>query len=195
MSSFGSRLQEERARLGISQAQFAELGGIKRSSQYLYEHDARCPDAEYLARIARAGVDIAYLIEGQSRPQVEGVPSSLTEAQALAAANKRIGNVLKKADSVASNVDASLLSLAAEQTLYAAMQASEPNVSASYASGDFTSALLQLAKLRDAVDAFFNDVMVMDENLQLRNNRLALLQQLHGMMNQVADISKLVSSA
>jgi transcriptional regulator with XRE-family HTH domain len=85
MSSFGSRLQEERARLGISQQQFAELGGIKRSSQYLYEHDARCPDAEYLARIARAGVDIAYLIEGQSRPQVEAVPSSLTEAQALAA--------------------------------------------------------------------------------------------------------------
>ena len=121
--------------------------------------------------------------------------AAVPEAQALAAANKRIGNVLKKADSVASNVDASLLSLAAEQTLYAAMQASEPNVSASYASGDFTSALLQLAKLRDAVDAFFNDVMVRDENLQLRNNRLALLQQLHGMMNQVADISKLVSSA
>ena len=120
--------------------------------------------------------------------------AALPEAQALAAANKRIGNVLKKTDASVAAVEVSLLQIAAEKDLHAAVTQMQPNVIAAYAAGDFNSALLQMASLRDAVDAFFNDVMVMDENLQLRNNRLALLQQLHVMMNQVADISKLVTA-
>ena len=61
-----------------------------------------------------------------------------------------------------------------------------------FAEGDFTGALKTLALMRDEVDAFFNDVMVMAEDEALRNNRLALLSSLHGMMNRVADISKLI---
>jgi glycyl-tRNA synthetase beta chain len=68
-----------------------------------------------------------------------------------------------------------------------------PEVDAAYANGDFTGTLRSLAGLRDAVDAFFNDVMVMAEDVALRNNRIALLSELHGMMNRVADISKLAA--
>ena len=68
-----------------------------------------------------------------------------------------------------------------------------PETDAAFAQGDFAATLKTLAQLRDDVDAFFNDVMVMAEDVALRNNRLALLSQLHGMMNRVADISKLAA--
>jgi glycyl-tRNA synthetase beta chain len=68
-----------------------------------------------------------------------------------------------------------------------------PEVDAAFAAGDFAGTLKTLARLRDDVDAFFNDVMVMAEDELLRNNRLALLSELHGMMNRVADISKLAA--
>ena len=61
------------------------------------------------------------------------------------------------------------------------------------ANGDYKRALTLLAQTKDAVDAFFNDVMVMAEHLPVRNNRIALLRELHGLMNQVADISKLAT--
>ena len=66
-------------------------------------------------------------------------------------------------------------------------------VDQAYAAGDFSRTLKALAALRDDVDAFFNDVMVMAEDTALRTNRLALLNTLHGMMNRVADISKLAT--
>jgi len=69
----------------------------------------------------------------------------------------------------------------------------KPEIDAAWAKGDFTGTLRALAGLRDAVDAFFNDVMVMAEDVALRNNRIALLSELHGMMNRVADISKLAA--
>ena len=69
----------------------------------------------------------------------------------------------------------------------------QPEVDAAFARGDFTGTLTLLAQLRDDVDAFFNDVMVMAEDVALRNNRLALLSILHRMMNGVADISKLAA--
>ncbi|WP_338845453.1 glycine--tRNA ligase subunit beta [Massilia sp. W12] len=117
--------------------------------------------------------------------------AALPQAASLAAANKRISNILKKTAAPAGAVDAGLLGLAAEQQLFEALRACQPQVMEAAAKGDFRAALLQLAALREGVDAFFNDVMVMDENLQLRNNRLALLQQLHQLMNLVADISRL----
>ena len=86
-----------------------------------------------------------------------------------------------------------LLQDEAEKKLYASMQRVQPEVDAAFARGDFTGTLKTLAQLRDDVDAFFNDVMVMADDLALRNNRLALLSQLHGMMNGVADISKLAT--
>lgn len=119
--------------------------------------------------------------------------AALPEAEALAAANKRITNILKKTDSATSQVQPELLREPAEQKLYSAMTQLQPQVDAAFAKGDFTSTLKSLAHLREHVDAFFNDVMVMAEDEQLRNNRIALLSGLHGMMNRVADISKLAA--
>ncbi|SFC61306.1 glycyl-tRNA synthetase beta chain [Collimonas sp. OK412] len=119
--------------------------------------------------------------------------AALPEAEALAAANKRITNILKKTEGVGSTVQQDLLRDSAEQSLFAAMNALKPEVDAAFAKGDFSTALKALARLRENVDGFFNDVMVMAEDAQLRNNRLALLANLHVMLNQVADISKLAA--
>lgn len=119
--------------------------------------------------------------------------AALPEAEALAAANKRITNILKKADTAGAAVQSGLLQESAEQGLYAAMTSLKPTVEQAYAQGDFAATLKGLAHLRTDVDAFFNDVMVMAEDIGLRNNRVALLSELHGMMNRVADISKLAA--
>ncbi|SFB36704.1 glycyl-tRNA synthetase beta chain [Collimonas sp. OK607] len=119
--------------------------------------------------------------------------AALPEAEALAAANKRITNILKKTESVGNTVQQDLLRDSAEQQLFAAMNTLKPEVDAAFAKGDFSTALKALARLRENVDGFFNDVMVMAEDEQLRNNRLALLANLHVMLNQVADISKLAA--
>jgi len=123
--------------------------------------------------------------------------AALPEAEALAAANKRITNILKKieggeADKLGT-VQNGLLREAAEQALYSAMLLLKPQVDAAYAQGNFSGALKALAQLRQNVDAFFNDVMVNAEDEQLRKNRQALLAELHQMLNQVADISKLAA--
>lgn len=119
--------------------------------------------------------------------------AALPEAEALAAANKRITNILKKTEGVGNTVQQDLLRDSAEQQLFAAMNTLKPEVDAAFAKGDFSTALKALARLRENVDGFFNDVMVMAEDEQLRNNRLALLANLHVMLNQVADISKLAA--
>lgn len=119
--------------------------------------------------------------------------AALPEAQSLAAANKRITNILKKNEGVQGEVQPGLLVEAAEQRLYGAMTETRTTVDKAFASGDFTTTLKALANLRDDVDAFFNDVMVMAEDAALRANRLALLQSLHAMMNRVADISRLAA--
>ncbi|HEV2611749.1 MAG TPA: glycine--tRNA ligase subunit beta [Noviherbaspirillum sp.] len=119
--------------------------------------------------------------------------AALPEAESLAAANKRITNILKKAEGATGDVQQNLLQEQAEQGLYSAIAKLKPQVDAAFAGGDFTGTLKSLAHLRDNVDAFFNDVMVMADDEQLRNNRIALLSNLHGMMNRVADISKLAA--
>jgi glycyl-tRNA synthetase beta chain len=119
--------------------------------------------------------------------------AALPEAESLAAANKRITNILKKTENAGGKVQSGLLKEAAEEALHSAMATSKPQVDAAFAKGDFTGTLKSLAKLREPVDAFFNDVMVMAEDEGLRNNRIALLSELHGMLNRVADISKLAA--
>ncbi len=119
--------------------------------------------------------------------------AALPEAESLAAANKRITNILKKTAATTGAVQPALLVEAAEQSLFRDMQAAQPQVDAAFAQGDFAGTLKALAHLRDSVDGFFNDVMVMAEDEALRNNRLALLSTLHGMLNRVADISKLAA--
>ncbi len=119
--------------------------------------------------------------------------AALPEAASLAAANKRITNILKKNEAAVGEVQPALLAEAAEQRLYGAMADTRVTVDQAFAAGDFTATLKALAALRDEVDAFFNGVMVMAEDAALRANRLALLGALHAMMNRVADISKLAA--
>ncbi|MEO0317203.1 MAG: hypothetical protein RL404_880, partial [Pseudomonadota bacterium] len=119
--------------------------------------------------------------------------AALPEAESLAAANKRITNILKKNEGAVGEVQSALLAEAAEQRLYGAMTDTRTAVDKAFASGDFAATLKALAALRDDVDTFFNDVMVMAEDAALRANRLALLGALHAMMNRVADISKLAA--
>ena len=122
--------------------------------------------------------------------------AALPESSSLAAANKRITNILKKNEAAMPKdaaIKAELLVEPAEAKLATKMKLLESDVTGAFAQGDFSGALQTLAQMRDEVDAFFNDVMVMAEDEALRNNRLALLSSLHGMMNRVADISKLAA--
>ncbi len=119
--------------------------------------------------------------------------AALPESAALAAANKRISNILKKADDVDAHVSTVLLVEPAEKDLHAAMQSVLPQAQAQWEAGDYTASLQSLAALRAPVDAFFEDVMVNAEELDLRLNRLGLLKSLHLAMNRVADLSKLAS--
>ncbi len=119
--------------------------------------------------------------------------AALPEAPALAAANKRIGNILKKTDAVDAHVSEMLLKEPAEKALYAAMQLTAPKAKAQFGAGDYTESLQTLAALRAPVDAFFESVMVNADELDLRLNRLGLLTSLNAAMNRVADLSKLAS--
>jgi glycyl-tRNA synthetase beta chain len=120
--------------------------------------------------------------------------SALNEAASLAAANKRISNILKKSDGApAGGVQVNLLQEAAEKALYAQLEQVAPRVQSQLAAHDYTGALTALAALREPVDTFFNDVMVNAEDPALRANRLALLGALHQQMNCVADISRLAA--
>ncbi|MEY4420783.1 MAG: Glycine--tRNA ligase beta subunit, partial [Pseudomonadota bacterium] len=119
--------------------------------------------------------------------------AALPEAAALAAANKRIGNVLKKAGDVDAHVNAALFKEDAEQALYAVMQKLLPESEAQFNAGDYTASLQTLAALRSPVDAFFDDVMVNAEEMDLRLNRQGLLKCLHLAMNRVADLSCLAA--
>ncbi|PLC55398.1 glycine--tRNA ligase subunit beta [Pollutimonas nitritireducens] len=113
------------------------------------------------------------------------------EAESLAAANKRIANLLKKADEQPGAVDPGKLAEPAEQALDAVIRKLKPQAEAQLAQGDFTASLATVAQARMAVDTFFNDIMVMADDPAIRANRLALLAELHHVMNQVADISRL----
>ncbi|MET0543699.1 MAG: glycine--tRNA ligase subunit beta [Variovorax sp.] len=120
--------------------------------------------------------------------------AALPEASALAAANKRIGNILKKSpDAADAHVSEVLLREPAEKALYAAMQKVVPSADAQFAAGDYTGSLQALAALRAPVDAFFDDVMVNAEQADLRLNRLGLLNLLHASMNRVAQLERLAT--
>ena len=118
--------------------------------------------------------------------------AALPEAPALAAANKRVGNILKKAETaVQPQVNAALLQEAAEKDLYAALQTIAAQAQQQLQAGDTTAHLQALAALRAPVDAFFEHVMVNADDVALKNNRLGLLASLHQSMNQVADLARL----
>lgn len=119
----------------------------------------------------------------------------LAEAESLAAANKRVGNILKKStvDKTAT-VNESLLSEEAEKTLYTALTALSQVVEPLFDSGDYETALSQLSSLRDPVDAFFDSVMVMADDEAVKNNRIALLNTMNQLFLRAADLSRLHQS-
>ncbi|MES2508383.1 MAG: glycine--tRNA ligase subunit beta [Pseudomonadota bacterium] len=120
--------------------------------------------------------------------------AALPEAPALAAANKRVGNILKKADGeVQAVINHELLVEPAEKALAETLATVSPRADAAFASGDYAGSMQTLAALKAPVDAFFEGVMVNAEDPSLRKNRLGLLATLHNAMNRVADLSKLAS--
>ncbi|HEX2583775.1 MAG TPA: glycine--tRNA ligase subunit beta [Steroidobacteraceae bacterium] len=116
----------------------------------------------------------------------------LSDAQSLAAANKRISNILKKVEgAIGGDVDKKLLEEAAEKELYTQLQSAEADTTPMFAARNYQEALARLASLRPAVDQFFDGVMVMADDVTIRNNRLALLARLRNVFLQVADLSRL----
>ena len=131
-------------------------------------------------------------LDFDNRVKAVAVFKALPEAESLAAANKRISNILKKVEGdIAETVDEALLEESAEKNLYQTVKAQQGKVAPLFANGDYSSALTSLAGLRDDVDAFFDGVMVMADDEKLKNNRLALLNQLRNLFLNIADLSRL----
>jgi glycyl-tRNA synthetase beta chain len=181
--AFGDKIVDASA--ALCDFVFERLAGSLREQGY----SALEVDAVLALRPARLG-------EVSKRLAAVRAFAALPEAPALAAANKRISNILKKAESAAmsdAHVSQVLLKEPAEIALYAALQDLNPQAQAQFESGDYAASLQTLAALRMPVDAFFESVMVNAEALDLRLNRLGLLKTLHGAMNRVADLSRLAS--
>jgi glycyl-tRNA synthetase beta chain len=185
--------------LATATGAFAGIEGFKAAdgtlADFIYERLAgSLRDQGYTAQEVDAVVSQRPRRLGDIAKRLAAVRAfaALPEAAALAAANKRVGNILKKVDgAVQPTVDASLLAEAAEAALNAALGTVKPQADAAFASGDYTASLRSLAALKAPVDKFFDDVMVNAEDPRLRANRLGLLAVLHAAMNQVADLSKL----
>jgi glycyl-tRNA synthetase beta chain len=178
---------EQRAAFGLN---------IAKLRDFIYDRlSASLRDLGYNAHEVDAVVSLGPQRLGDVPKRLSAVRafSALPEAPALAAANKRIGNILKKALEVDPHVSEVLLQEPAELSLYAAMQDVAPKAQAQFEAGDYTASLQTLAALRAPVDAFFEHVMVNAEAVDLRLNRQGLLLTLHKAMNQVADLSKLAA--
>ena len=147
-------------------------------------------DAETVAAVA--SLRPTHPLDFDHRVKAVAEFKTLPEAESLAAANKRISNILKKVEGgIADSVDESLLEESAEKALYQTVKSQQEKVKPLFASGDYSSALTSLASLRDDVDAFFDGVMVMADDEKLKNNRLALLNQLRNLFLNIADLSRL----
>ena len=163
---------------------FERLRGILRGDEDAAGHEQNVIEAVLALRPTR--IDLVPVKLSAVRAFL-----ALPEAQALAAANKRIVNILKKTDAASGEADLELLQEPAERRLFEQVNSIAPKIRSLVASEDYEAALCALAGLRGAVDAFFDGVMVMVDEPLTRQNRLALLAQLAGLMNEVADISRL----
>jgi len=143
--------------------------------------------------LAVSAKNLSEPLDINNRVQAVNAFSKLPEAQALAAANKRVSNILAKLEGdIATEINSELFAEDAEKTLASEVAAKAKLVAPLFAERKYTEALAELAGLRESVDSFFDGVMVMDEDLALRNNRIALLNQLRNLFLEVADISILV---
>ncbi|NPT42666.1 glycine--tRNA ligase subunit beta [Paraburkholderia sp. 1N] len=187
--------------LRTAYAQFAAVAGVADSTQAIYEFSMdRLRGLLRERGYAPGEIDAVLALEPTrlddivARLDAVREFAALPEAASLAAANKRISNILKKSESATNGgVQITLLTEAAEQALHAQLEQVAPRVQSQLAARDYTGALTALAALREPVDTFFNDVMVNAEDPALRANRLALLGALHQQMNCVADISRLAA--
>jgi glycyl-tRNA synthetase beta chain len=135
-----------------------------------------------------------YLKEIPKRLEAVRAFAALPESESLAAANKRVGNILKKAENEAGGaVDSGKFVEPAETQLFIALHDIEAGSSRDFEKGDYVASLQKLAALKTPVDAFFDTVMVNADDPALRANRLALLSQLHRTLNRVADLSRLAA--
>ncbi|WP_354622894.1 glycine--tRNA ligase subunit beta [Psychromonas sp. MME2] len=180
-AQYGSKLTNNNVSNDVVDFLFARLPSIYQASGYSLELIQSVLD-----RRPTKPVDFEKRIQAVAKFQ------ELPEASPIAAANKRIGNILAKVTGViSSDIDKSLLEADAEKALYAILTALESKLSPLFASGDYESALFELASLQAPVDLFFDNVMVMDENESVKQNRLALLARLRQLFLNVADVSVL----
>jgi glycyl-tRNA synthetase beta chain len=186
--------------IGMAQQAFARLDGwadcAPALQQFFFDRLAvSLRDAGYSAQEVDAVLALQPQRLGEVGARLAAVRAfaALPEADALAAANKRVGNILKKAEGERGGVDTDLLQESAEQALHRALADIVPAADRAFSAGDYAGSLKILAALRAPVDAFFDQVMVNAEDEKLRANRLALLAQLHAAMNRVADLSRLVA--
>ena len=185
--------------LATAGAAFAAVAGFKPAeaaiADFIYERlSGNLREQGYSAQEVEAVLCQKPQLLADIRKRLAAVRAfaALPEAAALAAANKRVGNILKKAEGeVTAQVDTALLKEAAEAALHRALLAVAPQAEAAFATGDYTASLQTLAALRAPVDAFFDGVMVNADDPALKTNRLGLLATLHQAMNRVADISRL----
>ncbi len=161
---------------------------LERLRGYLRDQDFSADEIESVLSQSPTRIDLVT-------PRLEAVRAfrRLPEAGSLAAANKRIRNILRKAEGVDGNPELTLLQEPAEKNLFTAVNEMQPQLNALFEAEDYTGALKLLAGVRSEVDTFFDEVMVMTDEPLTRKNRLALLAQLEALMNRVADISRLAA--
>ncbi|MEW6591795.1 MAG: glycine--tRNA ligase subunit beta, partial [Pseudomonadota bacterium] len=162
---------------------------------FVYERNANQLTLEFGAEaVAAVFANMPPLHEVGKRLQAVREFAALPESASLAAANKRVGNILKKAEgAVGESADPARFVEDAEKALFAALGEIAPRADAAFAAGDYTGSLQALAALKTPVDTFFDQVMVNADDPALKANRLALLNRLHRTMNRVADISRLAA--
>ena len=159
---------------------------------FIYERYRNQLNGDYDRSVVDAVIALAPpLHEIIDRVKAVTAFAQLPEADSLAAANKRIANLLKKVDGSLPAINSEILLEPAEKALANTIDKIQPVALDHFGKGEFEASLSSIASTREAVDTFFTDVMVMAEDPAIRNNRLALLSVLHGTMNLVADISRL----
>lgn len=188
--------------IACSATLLADKVDASKVEQVVFDYIIERLRAYYLDRGITADVFEAVSALSPSRPldfdkRIKAVTAfcALPEAESLAAANKRVGNILKKSDSGSTqSVDERLLTEDAEQQLYKALTTLSQIVEPMFDLGDYETALSKLSSLRDPVDAFFDSVMVMADDEAVKNNRIALLSSMHQLFLRAADLSRLHQS-